>query len=240
MTSTLMTSTFGMFVKYPEPGRVKTRLATAIGDSAAASLYRGFLSDLIQRFEATGTRRVLAYSPADAVSREFFEQQSAGRYELWPQPDVDLGTRMRLFFEAFGPEPVVLIGSDSPTLPANFPDLAFAMLRHHDVILGPATDGGLYLIGVNQQRRAWPIFAGIDWSTARVLDQVMRRLIELDARVEVLPPWYDIDDPIDLAFLRGHLAASSVSKVAQQYDAAPATRAALELLPGLDVLADGR
>lgn len=235
-----MTSTLGMFVKYPKPGLVKTRLASAIGDSAAAALYRGFLSDLSHRFEATGTRRVLAYSPADAVSREFFEQQSAGRFELWPQPDADLGTRMRHFFEVFGPEPVVLIGSDSPTLPSNFPDLAFAMLNHHDVILGPATDGGLYLIGINQQRRAWPIFEGIDWSTARVLDQVMRRLIELDARVEVLPPWYDIDEPVDLVFLRGHLAAGRVSQVAKQYFDAPATRAALELLPGLDVLPDGR
>lgn len=235
-----MTSTLGMFVKYPEPGRVKTRLASAIGDSAAAALYRGFLSDLIQRFGTTGTRRVLAYSPADSVSREFFEQQSAGRFELWPQPDADLGTRMRLFFEAFGPEPVVLIGSDSPTLPSSFPDLAFAPLNDHDVILGPATDGGLYLIGINQQRRAWPIFDGIDWSTSRVLDQVMRRLVELVARVEVLPPWYDIDEPSDLAFLKGHLAASSVSQLAQRYFDAPATRAALELLPGLDVLSDGR
>lgn len=223
-------TTLGMFVKNPEPGRVKTRLAAAIGDSAAAQLYRGFVTDLIQRFRSTGSRRVLAYSPAEAACREFFTQQSAGSYELWPQPITGLGTRMRQFFEAFGPEPVVLIGSDSPTLPAGFPDVAFAMLKHADVVLGPATDGGLYLIGLNQQRRAWPIFDGIDWSTARVLDQVMRRLVELEARVEVLPPWYDIDEPNDLSFLRGHLSAIRVSKEASVYDA-PATRAALELLP---------
>lgn len=223
-------TTLGMFVKNPEPGRVKTRLAKAIGDSAAAQLYRGFVADLIPRFRSTGTRRVLAYSPAEAACREFFTQQSAGSYELWPQPITGLGTRMRQFFEAFGPEPVVLIGSDSPTLPAGFPDVAFAMLKHADVVLGPATDGGLYLIGLNQQRRAWPIFDDIDWSTSRVLDQVMRRLVELEARVEVLPPWYDIDEPNDLSFLRGHLSAIRVSKEASVYDA-PATRAALELLP---------
>lgn len=230
---------FGMFVKAPEPGRVKTRLAAAIGDFASAALYRGFLSDLMQRFRSTGTRRVLAYSPANAASQEFFAQESAGSYELWPQPEADLGTRMRRFFEAFGPEPVVLIGSDSPTLPIGFPNVAFAMLKNADVVLGPATDGGLYLIGLNQQRRAWPIFDGIDWSTSRVLDQVMRRLVQEQARVEVLPPWYDIDDPADLQFLRGHLSAISCSKEAAAYDA-PATRAALELLPGLDVLAGGR
>ena len=231
--------TFGMFVKNPEPGRVKTRLAAAIGDSAAAQLYRGFVADLIQRFRSTGARRVLAYSPPEAACREFFIQQSAGSYELWPQPITGLGTRMRQFFEAFGPEPVVLIGSDSPTLPVGFPNVAFAMLKNADVVLGPATDGGLYLIGLNQQRRTWPIFDGIDWSTARVLDQVMHRLVQEQARVEVLPPWYDIDEPADLQFLRGHLSAISCSKEASAYDA-PATRAALELLPGLDVLAGGR
>lgn len=232
-------TTFGMFVKAPEPGRVKTRLAAVIGDAPAAELYRAFLADLIERFRKTGDRRVLAYSPADDVTRELFGQLAGWDYKLWPQPEADLGTRMREFFEAFGPEPVVLIGSDSPTLPSNFPDIAFATLAHRDVVLGPATDGGLYLIALNQQHRAWPIFDGIDWSTSRVLDQVMRRLIELDARVEALPPWYDIDDSTDLAFLRGHLAASSVSRFGTEYFDAPATRAALELLPGLDVLAGG-
>ena len=231
-------TTFGMFVKAPEPGRVKTRLAASIGDVSSAALYRGFLSDLMQRFRSTGTRRVLAYSPAEAACREFFAQQSAGSYELWPQPITGLGTRMRQFFEAFGPEPVVLIGSDSPTLPIGFPNVAFAMLKNADVVLGPATDGGLYLIGLNQQRRTWPIFDGIDWSTSRVLDQVMRRLVQEQARVEVLPPWYDIDEAADLQFLRGHLSAIGCSKEAADYDA-PATRAALELLPGLDVLAGG-
>ncbi len=235
-----MTTTFGMFVKAPHPGRVKTRLAATIGDAKSAELYRAFLSDMIERFRRTGVRRVLAYSPADDMTRDVFSQLSVGDYEFWPQPDADLGTRMRKFFEAFGPEPVVLIGSDSPTLPSNFPELAFAMLKHHDVVLGPATDGGLYLIGLNQQRLAWPIFDGIDWSTARVLDQVMRRLIELDARVETLPPWYDIDEPSDLEFLRGHLAASSVSEFGTAYYDAPATRAALELLPPLDVLTGER
>ena len=232
-------TTLGMFVKAPEPGRVKTRLAASIGDAPAAELYRAFLTDLIERFRGTGDRRVLAYSPADDATREFFCQLAGWDYKLWPQPEGDLGTRMRMFFESFGPEPVVLIGSDSPTLPSNFPDIAFAMLSHHDVVLGPATDGGLYLIGLNLERRAWPIFDGIDWSTARVLDQVMRRLIELDARVEVLPPWYDIDEPTDLAFLKGHLAAIKVSKFGTEYFDSPATRAALELLPGLDVLDAG-
>ena len=232
-------TTFGMFVKAPEPGRVKTRLAATIGDTNAAALYRAFLCDLIERFRRTGDRRVLAYSPADGSTCEFFEQLAAGDFEQWPQPVADLGTRMQRFFETFGPEPVVLIGSDSPTLPAEFPVAAMEMLQRADVVLGPATDGGLYLIGLNQRRRTWPIFDGIDWSTSRVLLQVSQRLAAEQARVELLPPWYDIDEPADLDFLRGHLSALRFPDAAPLSDSA-ATRAALELLPGLDVLAGGR
>lgn len=234
-----MTTTFGMFVKAPNPGRVKTRLAATIGDVPAAELYRAFLSDVIERFRRTGDRRVLAYSPADDMTREVFSQLSVGDYELWPQPDADLGTRMRMFFEAFGPEPVVLIGSDSPTLPGEFPAAAFELLQRADVVLGPATDGGLYLIGLNQRRRTWPIFDGIDWSTSRVLHQMMQRLDHEQARVEVLPPWYDIDEPADLDFLRGHLLALRSSK-GQLLSDTPATRSALKLLSALDVLTGGR
>lgn len=135
-------TTLGMFVKAPEPGRVKTRLAAVIGDANAAELYRAFLTDLIERFRQTGDRRVLAYSPADDMTREFFRQLAGGDYDLWPQPDADLGTRMQTFFETFGPEPVVLIGSDSPTLPDESPAAAFELLERTDVVLGPATDGG--------------------------------------------------------------------------------------------------
>ncbi|RLT06367.1 MAG: glycosyltransferase [Planctomycetota bacterium] len=229
-------TTLGMFVKAPEPGRVKTRLAAVIGDANAAELYRAFLTDLIERFRQTGDRRVLAYSPADDMTREFFRQLAGGDYDLWPQPDADLGTRMQTFFETFGPEPVVLIGSDSPTLPDESPAAAFELLERTDVVLGPATDGGLYLIGLNQRRRTWPIFNRIDWSTSRVLQQVLQRLLQEHALVEVLPPWYDIDEPADLDVLRGHLLAFRLSQGEHSSDS-PATRAALELLPELDVLA---
>lgn len=234
-----MSSTFGMFVKYPEPGRVKTRLATTIGETAAAELYRAFLLDLVDRFRTAGHRRVLAYSPDNETTRVFFTELAAGAYELWPQPQGELGARMRAFFEHFGPFPTVLIGSDSPTLSKLYPEAAFRMLETTDVVLGPATDGGLYLIGLNQQRRTWPIFDEIDWSTSKVLDQIMQRLAREQAQIEVLPPWYDVDEPTDLDFLRGHLSALRFAKSAGGTEA-PATCSALNRLSGLDVMSEER
>ncbi len=227
-----MSTTFGMFVKFPQPGRVKTRLVAAIGDANASRLYEAFVTDLCSQFGAIADRRVLAFSPISLEARQYFGELSSGRFELWPQPDESLGDRMQSFFETFGPDPVVLIGSDSPTLPREFVDDALRQLDLNDVVLGPATDGGLYLIGLNGHRtsgslqRTWPIFQGIDWSTSRVLEQVCERLAKAEASVHLLPPWYDVDQPDDLNLLQGHLLGLQLSsKPAIQH--LPATRAVL-------------
>ena len=200
-----MTSTFGMFVKYPEPGRVKTRLATVIGDGLAAQFYEACLEDLIPRFQEIAARRVLAYTPDDERSRQFFQRLAAGRFELWAQPDGTLADRMRSFFAAFGPEPVVLVGSDSPTLKQCDVQRALSALKTVDCVLGPATDGGVYLIGL--RGGPWPIFDAVAWSTSRVLEQSVAAAQRCGAAVEMLPLWYDIDTLEDVHFLRGHLAA---------------------------------
>ncbi|HLQ44994.1 MAG TPA: TIGR04282 family arsenosugar biosynthesis glycosyltransferase [Planctomycetaceae bacterium] len=228
-----MTSTFGMFVKFPQPGRVKSRLATAIGETPAARLYEAFLRDLIHRFRRSGTRRVLAFTPDTAEACEFFRGLAGEDYELWPQPDGPLGSRLQAFFESFGPEPVVLIGSDSPTVPTSLVDLAESRLIGNDAVLGPAMDGGVWLIGLNQQRDAtresklWTIFEGIEWSTPRVLEQLAGRLAELKARFCLLPPWFDVDEPDDLQVLRGQLWGWRWSQD-RQADCFPATMAVLD------------
>lgn len=227
-----MTTTLGMFAKFPEAGCVKTRLAKHIGNAAAARLYEAFLRDLAVRFCDAADRRVLAFAPDSDAARQFFSPFLRSEDVLWAQPQGSLADRMESFFQSFGPTSVVLIGSDSPTLPRAFVDEAFHELERHDVVLGPATDGGLYLIGLNGQRtidavpKVWPIFQGIDWSTSQVLEQVSRKLSDAQGTLHLLPPWYDVDDVDDLNFLRGHLrtqrmAANSV------VDAAPFTQAVL-------------
>lgn len=208
-------TTFGLFVKHPMPGRVKTRLAAELGTVRAAEVYGAFIEELVERFRATAERRVLCYSPATEEAQAHFTRIGGGDYVLWPQPEADLGLRMASFFADHlrGEEDrVVLIGSDSPTLPREFVDRAFAMLEHTDCVIGPATDGGYYLIG--QRETCWPIFDGVDWSTSRVLAQTVERVSKSGARLELLPPWYDVDTADDWQFLMKHLRAMRAAGIA--------------------------
>ena len=182
-----------MFAKYWEPGRVKTRLAAAIGDQAASSLYRRFVLTLLHRFAGVGQRRVLAYAPAER--RTEFESLVADDWILASQGGGDLGERMQHYFaEAFrsGADRVVLIGSDSPNLPVEYVHDAFQQLDRYPVVLGPADDGGYYLVGA--AGGVPPIFAGILWSSSQVWTQTVDLLRDADCPYGVLPAWYDVDD----------------------------------------------
>jgi rSAM/selenodomain-associated transferase 1 len=204
----------GLFVKQPVPGRVKTRLAADLGAERAAELYAAFVTDLADRYRTTADRRILGFTPNNTPAREHFDHLAQTDFTLWPQPDVSLGERMQAFFASqfdAGAERVVLIGSDSPSLPVAIVEDAFEQLAEADVVLGPATDGGYYLIGqrrlVGQSQASRPIFDDIDWSESRVLMQTVERVAGCNASLSLLTPWYDIDTQDDLALLRGHLAA---------------------------------
>ncbi|MFV1965415.1 MAG: TIGR04282 family arsenosugar biosynthesis glycosyltransferase [Pirellulaceae bacterium] len=200
----------GIFAKYWEPGTVKTRLAAAIGRNRASNLYRSFLECLIERFARSGERRELCYWPK--TRHEEFAELAPGDWMLRPQSDGDLGMRMHLFFtEAFreGNQRVVLIGSDSPTLPVELVHEAFERLNHHDVVLGPSEDGGYYLVG--SSLRPPPIFGRIDWSTPSVWEQTVGQLQAKGCSYAQLPRWYDVDELKDLERLRlelEHLAST--------------------------------
>jgi hypothetical protein len=204
-------SVLGVFGKRPEPGRVKTRLATVFGPEAAAELHEAMLFDLLETWSsadvlAPGGRRVLAYAPEDAGP--WFDARVSDSFALQPQADGDLGRRMQAFFAGEfedGATRVVLIGSDAPTLDPTIVISAFLALEGRDVVLGPATDGGYYLVG--SRRVPPPIFEGVDWSTPDVLGQTLGRVRDAGLSLAVLPPWYDIDTPDDLRMLAGHLRA---------------------------------
>ena len=111
--------TLVLFAKQPIPGQVKTRLAATWGDDQAAGLYECFLLDQFERFACEGDRRVIGYSPATADAHLWFEE-AAEQWQLWPQPETDLGGRMAACFEQCctgSNDRLVLIGSDSPNLP---------------------------------------------------------------------------------------------------------------------------
>jgi rSAM/selenodomain-associated transferase 1 len=196
----------GLFAKQPKPGAVKTRLGAGPTPDWGARVARAFLLDSLARLSAVAVRRVLAFAPADAL--DDFTALAQGRFALTAQPDGDLGRRMAGFIAAqleAGAEAVVLVGADSPTLPVSYVEQAFEELRRANVVLGPAFDGGYYLVGCG--RRLPPIFDGAAWSTNRVLADAVARLSDPSWRLALLPPWYDVDTPDDWALLRGHVAA---------------------------------
>jgi rSAM/selenodomain-associated transferase 1 len=199
---------FGIFAKYWAPGEVKTRLAASIGAEAAARLHGAFVRTLLTRFAETGDSRALAFAPPE--KRAEFETVAAGAWRLEPQAAGDLGRRMQTYFEvafAARAERVVLIGADSPTLPAAIVEDAFEQLESRPVVIGPARDGGYYLIGA--AREPPPIFASIAWSQPTVLAETVARLQSARREYVLLPEWYDVDTLEDLVRLNVELSAAS-------------------------------
>lgn len=195
----------GILAKYWAPGEVKTRLAVRLGDAAAARLHFSFLSALVDRFGDVADRRILAFWPPDRAAD--FAQLAGRRWQCQPQSAGDLGARIQGYFDnafAAGAEQVVLVGSDSPTLPRHYVELALTVLQDQPVVLGPTPDGGYYLVGARD--RAPPIFDAISWSSSAVWGQTLDRLSSAGCRHYELPAWYDVDTAEDLLRLRRELS----------------------------------
>lgn len=195
-----------VFAKAPRTGAVKTRLCPPLSPAAAARLYRCFLLDVFDGVYALGgVTPVVAYAPRRA--RRFFAG-TPPRMLLVPQAGADLGIRMAGVFErlfARGFEAVVMLGADSPTLPPAYLRRAVRALRGGTVdgVIGPSEDGGYYLIGL---RAPCPeLFAGVAWSTSRVLTQTLTRARRAGRRLRALPTWYDVDTIEDLRRLAADL-----------------------------------
>ena len=201
----------GIFAKQPIAGHVKTRLAAATSDGWAQRVAQAFLEDSLDRFSHVEASRVIAYAPRSGES--FFAPLARGRYELAPQDDGDLGQRLRSFFDAncrHGNSRIVVLGADSPTLPVEYVEQAFAALETSDVVIGPAFDGGYYLVGSSKEV---PLFDDIPWSSPHVLVKTIERLQGASARLALLPPWYDVDTADDWAMLCGHVRALRLAGV---------------------------
>jgi rSAM/selenodomain-associated transferase 1 len=164
------------------------------------------LLDTLDRIANLPYEGIIVFDPPDASG--YFQKVADGRFQISPQGDGDLGQRMQRFISGqieIGRERVALLGTDSPTLPVHYFDQAFQELQKADVVIGPATDGGYYLLGCT--RKVPPIFDNIDWGTSEVLNQTIRLLENTSLRMALLPPWYDVDDKEDWSMLCGHIKA---------------------------------
>ena len=188
-----------LFLKYPERGSVKTRIAAALGDDFAYGLYTAFIKDLLVMAGFVGADKILAIDgPAGAplASLDF-----GTGYSVIRQNGKDIGDRMRNAFEYVfnsGYKNAVLIGSDLPGLPAALVENAFAALNTADATIGRSTDGGYYLIGFRKETCSPDYFKGITWSTSSVFQRTMEKFSRSEKSVYRLPEWIDIDDHNDL------------------------------------------
>jgi uncharacterized protein len=193
-----------IMAKAPQSGQVKTRLCPPLSYREAAELYRCFLLDKIAQVNTLRKAApVVAYSPAD--SRPLFEGLTPAHFMLIPQRGDDLGARLLFTFEELfrqGYTQVVVIDSDTPTLPTAYLERALMLIaeRANDVVLGPTEDGGYYLIGLRRSYRE--LFERMPWSTSEVFPETRRRSERCGLTVACTEHWYDVDTPEDLSRLR--------------------------------------
>jgi rSAM/selenodomain-associated transferase 1 len=213
-----------ILARHPEPGKVKSRLAASIGDAAAAALYRAFLLDLGRRLAAHPAWVLYwAFEPADAP----FSAEIAGGAEAFAQAGGDLGERIadaigRVL--SAGHPTAVLIGSDIPHVSiATLEDAFRRLAAGAPLVLGPAEDGGYYLIGATSLP---PVFRDIRWGGSGVLAETIAAARRAGIEPALVAADYDIDDTQDLLRLKAEILGGQIRDL-------EATERELERAPGL-------
>lgn len=185
-----------IFTRYPEPGKTKTRLISALGKEGAAQLQKKLTEHTVKTASQLPVQiRIYFSGGKEALMKHWLGET----YQYYPQSDGDLGERLiaslKQSFTA-ETEKVVVIGIDCPDLDAALINQAFDKLSQQDLVLGKAEDGGYYLIGL---RRCYPeLFQGIDWGTHLVLEQTVKVAEAIGLKISYLPVLNDIDTPEDL------------------------------------------
>jgi hypothetical protein len=208
--------------KPPIVGQVKTRLCPPLTPVGAAALHSAFLHDTVTLAATVPETDVMILYPLLPDAERLLGAVVGPGVRLLPQSGVGLGAALPGAVDLLlgeGYAQVALISSDNPNLPAGYVAMAFAALTDHDVALGPADDGGYYLIAL---RSAQPgLFERITWSTASVFDETCARAAEHGLHLARLPGWYDVDDIAGLRRLYTDVCTAGP-------DSAPATHAVFQ------------
>ena len=214
-TQTAQNAALVIFAKAPIAGQVKTRLCPPLTPDEAATLHGSFVIDMLERTKVAAIKlklpidRYLACAPSSTLV--FFQiMEERQSVKLIDQVGDDLGARMEQAFATLfgkGYQRVFIVGTDVPSLPLDHYKQALALLDTHEVVLGPALDGGYYLIGLKQPRPE--LFAGIAWSTDRVLAATQEKAASLGLKLALIPSWRDVDSVDDLQALIDASAADA-------------------------------
>ena len=198
-----------LFTRYPREGKVKTRLIERLGPKGAADLHDRLTKQVICNIEpALRTGRIQLQVSYCGGSEEEIRSWLGNDIHPAHRQGHDLGERMQHAFEESwrnGVERVLIIGSDCPEIDTALINSGFKKLHSHDLVLGPAADGGYYLIGlraaVHGVKPHELLFQHIDWGSGQVLRQTLRQAKKADLSFTLLPELHDIDRPEDLVHL---------------------------------------
>jgi len=211
-----------IFTRYPIPGTTKTRLIPALGAEGAADLQRQMTEHTLESVrpiaeEGIGVRILFDGGEAGEMTQWLGEE-----LDLAPQGEGDLGDRMNNAFTGSfqeGFEKVVVIGTDCPSLDSESVMEAFDLLNENTLVLGPATDGGYYLIGIRSDAPGWLyelIFEKIPWGTNQVLNATVNALAETGLDVGLLDEKADVDEPEDLVHWEEALSTQDAGRRTQE------------------------
>ena len=220
-----------VFCREPIAHQVKTRLIGAITPAAAAALSDAFIRDALSKaVAARPSKIVIAASTTEGIGFSKYFRRLARRFgtELIDQGNGSLGMRMAHALAPFSASGALLIGTDTPTLPAKLLAASLDAVRRHRVVIAPSLDGGYYAIGVRGPMP--PIFNGIRWGSAGVFHSTIDRLERAKIPYKLGPAWYDIDRWPDVMLLAAHLRLLPQTPRGARSSPCPATESILKRL----------
>ncbi len=210
-----MTTSIVIFAKQPIEGRTKIRLGRTLGMAYSAKLAECFIHDSLAlvRNLPIGQKNV-AYLPEEA--RGYFRElvKPLLEFSTYPQRGQDLGERMQNAIQrefSNGAASVVVLDTDSPTLPGQYIMQAFELLKKVDFVLGPTCDGGCYLMGASLP--GITPFSSVPWGTPQTFKKTVHNISTAGLKLAITPPWYDVDTEHGFEMLKSHIEALSYSGV---------------------------
>jgi rSAM/selenodomain-associated transferase 1 len=191
----------GIMAKYPLKGKVKTRLVPSLEPELAAGLYEAVMLDTINTLDRMYFEKAIFYHPP--MHQAYFKDITGPEWQLFPQTGKDLGQRLTNAFLGVKNRgfPVVILGSDSPALMPEYIIEAILLLHEgNDISLGPAEDGGFYLIGIRDvsSTPVKKILNDVRWSSQFAMQDVVENINKAGKKVAYTPEWFDLDTEEDL------------------------------------------
>lgn len=220
-----------IFCREPIAHQAKTRLIGTITASAAAALSDAFIRDALSKAVAVRPSLiVIAASTQDGVLHSKYFRRLEARFgaELIDQGKGSLGQRMARALEPYSSSGALLIGTDTPSLPAELLTISLHALARNRVVIAPSLDGGYYAIGVRGVMP--PIFSGIRWGTSGVFESTVMRLKRARIPYKLGPAWYDVDRWSDVMLLAAHLRLLARARPARRSSPCPVSESLLKRL----------